>query len=176
MGLIKPGVVSGKNQHPAPHAHTCLPGSARRSRSGSLMIQMETSSLGARSCLRTPLQGPSPGINHGQRPRPGRAAVAPRSEASGRAGRPGAAPWWSPARSCRELGPLPRSRSLGASSSARGAARASETYPVRQTDQSPALGFMMLGWFLSRSTVWETLTRSPAPREHPAFPEPAGRR
>lgn len=121
MGLIKPGVVSGKNQHPAPHAHTCLPGSARRSHFGSLVIQMETSSLRAPSCLRTPLRGPSPGINHGQRPGAGRAAVAPRSEAWGRAQHPGTAPWWSRRGAC----PLPRSHSLGASSSARGTARAS---------------------------------------------------
>lgn len=44
-----------------------------------LVIQMETGSFEARCCLRTPLKGPSAGINQRPLPRAGVAAVAPRS-------------------------------------------------------------------------------------------------
>lgn len=73
------------------------------------MIQMETSLFEARCCLRTPLKGPSPGINHWPRPRAGKAEVAPRLEVSGRVRHPSTVPQWSR----QELSPLPCSHSLG---------------------------------------------------------------
>lgn len=101
------------------------------------MIQMETSLFEARCCLRTPLKGPSPGINQWPRPRAGVAEVAPRSEASGWVPRGGpagsSAPCHAPTASERLQVP------------AHGTARAFETYPVKQTDPSPTLGFMTLG-------------------------------
>lgn len=74
-----------------------------------LAVPMESGSSGARSCSRTPLKGPSAGINQRALPGAAVAAVAPRS-----------GQLWhrTPRWSRRELGPLPRSHSLGASSSA----------------------------------------------------------